>query len=159
YCSGVTTVLGEGSASGFAKIARDLSERRESELALDKIHEQLEERVRSRTLELENEVRVRGAAERRVNTLVRQLATAQEEERLRTARALHDHVGEQLTALRLSLERHQQALGKKAGADLAQALAITQEMDGELDFLASQLRPAALDDLGLGVALGKYVEA
>ena len=32
-------------------------------------------------------------------------------------------------------------------------------MDAELDFLAWQLRPAALDDLGLVVALGKYLEA
>src|SRR5262249_37063006 len=74
-------------------------------------------------------------------------------------RNIHDHAGQQLTALRLSLERHERTLGRKARPDLDQARAITQDMDRELDFLTWQLRPAALDDLGLAVALGKYLEA
>jgi two-component system, chemotaxis family, CheB/CheR fusion protein len=161
YCSGVTTRLDEagGVRRGFAKIARDLSERRESATALLTAHEQLEDRVRTRTVELENEVRERGDAERRITALVRQLVTAQEDERARVARDIHDHVGQQLTALRLSLDRLAQARGADVSDDLAHARAIAQEMDGELDFLAWQLRPAALDDLGLVAALGKYLEA
>ena len=34
-----------------------------------------------------------------------------------------------------------------------------QEIDDQLDFLAWELRPAALDDLGLGVALSRYVQS
>src|SRR5262245_13185947 len=119
YCSGVTTLLDEagGANGGFAKIARDLSERRESETALLRAHEQLEDRVRTRTRELEDEIRERTGAERRITTLVRQLVTAQEDERARIARNIHDHVGQQLTALRLSLERHERTLGRKARPD------------------------------------------
>src|SRR6185295_14917217 len=142
----------------FAKIARDLSERRESELAVAQAHEQLEDRVRVRTQELEVEVTERGAAQHRITTLVRQLVTAQEDERTRVARDIHDHVGQQLTALRLSLERHERALPEGSKGHLDDARAIVQTMDHELEFLAWQLRPAALDDLGLAVALSKFLE-
>jgi len=42
-------------------------------------------------------------------------------------------------------------------ADLDHALALVREIDAELDFLAWELRPAALDDLGLAAALPRFV--
>jgi two-component system, chemotaxis family, CheB/CheR fusion protein len=159
YCSGVTTPLGANACRGFAKIARDLTVPRRAEKALLAAHEELEDRVRVRTRALQTEVEIRSTAERRVTTLVRELVSAQEDERARIARDIHDQIGQQLTALRLSLDRLAQRQETASGADLAHAQAIAQEMDAELDFLAWQLRPAALDDLGLVVALGKYLEA
>ena len=44
-------------------------------------------------------------------------------------------------------------------SDLIRARGIVQDIDKQLDFLAWELRPAALDDLGLAVALSSYVQS
>ena len=161
YCAGVTTTLGEAENSGFAKIARDLTSSREADMALQRAHLELEDRIRTRTHDLEVEISERTSAERRIGGLLRQLVTAQEDERARVARDIHDHVGQQLTALRLSLERHEQACRSRGDGqdDLTKAQALVREIDAALDFLAWELRPAALDDLGLAAALSRYLQA
>jgi two-component system, NarL family, sensor histidine kinase UhpB len=83
---------------------------------------------------------------------------AQEEERARVARDLHDEVNQSLTALLLRLE----AARVKAPVELAHELADTKALANkameELLMLARQLRPTALDDLGLGAALAGHVK-
>jgi two-component system, chemotaxis family, CheB/CheR fusion protein len=160
FCSGVTTPLGDAGRRGYAKVARDLTISRENDVALKRARGELEERVRQmRNLELQ--VEERSGSERRVSSLVRRLVTAQEDERARIARDMHDLVGQQLTALRLSLERLESRGAATIGddGDLTRALSIVQEIDKQLDFLAWELRPAALDDLGLGIALSRYVQS
>ena len=160
FCSGVTTPLDRAEDGGFAKVARDLTVSRANEVALKRARADLEERVRQ-TQSLELQVEERTGGERRVTGLVRRLVTAQEDERARIARDMHDLVGQQLTALRLSLERHEARCAAALGddSDLQKARSIVQEMDKQLDFIAWELRPAALDDLGLGVALSRYVQS
>ena len=76
----------------------------------------------------------------------------------RIARDLHDHLGQQLTALRLALERTSRAAAVRAGGDeVERALASDAARSTRLDFLAWELRPRALDDLGLAAALPRYV--
>jgi two-component system sensor histidine kinase UhpB len=83
---------------------------------------------------------------------------AQEQERARVARDLHDEVNQSLTALLLRLE----AARVKAPAELAHELAETKALANqameELLMLARQLRPTALDDLGLKAALAGHVK-
>jgi PAS domain S-box-containing protein len=157
YCSGVTTRLGEG--QGFAKIARDLTAQRQSEVGLQRASGELEDRVRQRTAELQGEVIRRTEAQEHVTNLLRKLVTAQEDERSRIARDLHDQLGQQLTALRLALERHHSPQGATAAdEELERALTLTRQIDREIDFLAWELRPTALDDLGLAVALPRFLQ-
>jgi two-component system, chemotaxis family, CheB/CheR fusion protein len=159
YCSGVTTKLGD--ALGFAKIARDLTAQRDADVALKHAHATLEERVRDRTRELEAEVARRASAQDHVMSLLRKLVTSQEDQRARIARDLHDQLGQQLTALRLTLERHRERCtlhAEGADEDLDRALALGRGIDDEMDFLAWELRPAALDDLGLVAALPRFLE-
>lgn len=158
YCSGVMRRLGEGANVGFAKIARDLTSQREAETTLQRSHDQLEVRVDERTAELLAEVGRRADAQEHVMTLLRTLVTAQEDERARIARDLHDQLGQQITALRLALERHREshAVGGQAD-DLDKALALARDIDSEVDFLAWELRPAALDDLGLSAVLPRFL--
>ena len=160
FCSGVTTPLGDAERRGYAKVARDLTISRESDTALKRARAELEERVRQMR-DLELQVEERTGSERRVSSLVRRLVTAQEDERARIARDMHDIVGQQLTALRLSLERHESRCASTIGedGDVTRARSIVQEIDDQLDFLAWELRPAALDDLGLGIALSRYVQS
>lgn len=161
YCSGVTTRIGSGHAKGFAKIARDLTERRDAQSALERATMDMERRVLERTGELQTEMLERQAAEQRAVELVRKLVSTQEDERARVARDIHDSVGQQLTALRLSLERLQEACrpDTEAVEEVGRALTFARDMDRELDFLAWELRPAALDDLGLAAALSRYLKA
>lgn len=144
----------------------DLSEQKRLEESVRRAHNELEERVRERTSELSElngallaEVNERSLAQARARDLVGQLVTAQEDERARVARDLHDHLGQQLTALRLNLDRLAERSG--ASAELRELARQSQEtarlIDANVDFLARQLRPSALDDLGLVVALNNYL--
>ena len=155
YCSGVTRRLGTGGL-GFAKIARDLTAQRETADALQRAHDDLDNRVRQRTSELESAVQLHAAAKLSVTTLLHRLVTAQEDERRRIARDLHDHFGQQLTTLRLTLERIQQQPAA-TGNDVSRALALTEQIGNDIDLLAWELRPAALDELGLTAALPRFV--
>jgi two-component system, chemotaxis family, CheB/CheR fusion protein len=158
YSSGVTTRLGQHEPVGFAKIARDLTERQQNEMALARARAELEDRVRQRTAELRAEVEQHEAARQQVTELLRKVVTAQEGERARIARDLHDQLGQQLTTLRLALENHRQHAGTTATEEIDRALALVRDVDREVDFLAWELRPAALDDLGLVAALPRFLE-
>jgi signal transduction histidine kinase len=159
YCSGVTTRLGGSTTLGFAKIARDMTHQLEAQRELQQAHAGLEERVAQRTRELQAEVERRTAAQAHATNLLRKLVTAQEDQRASIARDLHDQLGQQLTALRLTLERHRDDVARTGenSDDLERAMALTQQIDKDLDFLAWELRPAVLDDLGLMAALPRFV--
>jgi signal transduction histidine kinase len=88
--------------------------------------------------------------------LLRRLVMAQEEERRRIARDLHDDLGQRLTALRLVLEAI--ARERRDSPDrITQALEMLAAIDQGVDFIAWELRPAALDQLGLTKVLETYV--
>jgi two-component system, chemotaxis family, CheB/CheR fusion protein len=167
YASGVLSPLDDAPDSGYVKVARDLTERKQTEEELRRTHDELEHRVAVRTEELRrtvesmlNEVKERRAAEEQAHTLVGQLVTAQEDERRRISRDLHDQLGQQLTALRLKLSamREECDQDEVARARVEEVQALAERLDSEVDFLAWELRPTALDDLGLPVALANFVK-
>jgi PAS domain S-box-containing protein len=158
YCSGVTSRLGGDPPVGLAKIARDLTAQQQAVRAVEQANATLDVRVEQRTSALAAEILQHVAAEQHVTRLLRKLVTSQEDQCARIARDLHDHLGQQLTALRLTLERHRDSCTGAAREDVAKAIAQTRSLDSEIDFLAWELRPAVLDDLGLAVALPRYVE-
>jgi two-component system sensor histidine kinase UhpB len=83
---------------------------------------------------------------------------AQEEERARVARDLHDEVNQSLTGLLLRLEAARDAAPPGLEDELAETKALANQAMNELLSLARQLRPTALDDLGLTAAIGGQVE-
>ncbi|HEY5815537.1 MAG TPA: sensor histidine kinase [Solirubrobacterales bacterium] len=83
---------------------------------------------------------------------------AQEEERARVARDLHDEVNQSLTGLLLRLEAVREAAPPELEPQLAETRALAGQAMGELLSLARQLRPTALDDLGLAAAIAGQVE-
>jgi len=81
----------------------------------------------------------------------RRALAAQEEERLRIARELHDEVGQALTAVLLQLDRA--ASGVQPAERIAEAREAARATLEEVRAIARNLRPEALDDLGLAAAL------
>ncbi len=82
---------------------------------------------------------------------------AQEEERARIARDLHDEVNQSLTGLLLRLEAAREKAPPELAGELAEIRALANRAMQELLALARQLRPTALDDLGLKAALSSHV--
>jgi two-component system sensor histidine kinase UhpB len=83
---------------------------------------------------------------------------AQEEERARVARDLHDEVNQSLTGLLLRLEAAREAAPPELEAELAETKTLANQAMRELLSLARQLRPTALDDLGLAAAIAGQVK-
>ncbi len=83
---------------------------------------------------------------------------AQERERARVARDLHDEVNQALTALVLRIEALRTKAPPELSEELAETRAVASQAMEELLTLARALRPTALDDLGLKAALAGLVE-
>jgi two-component system, NarL family, sensor histidine kinase UhpB len=82
---------------------------------------------------------------------------AQEDERRRLARDLHDEVNQALTAILLRLEALSQAAPGERAAEVAELKRLVNQAMEELLNLAHQLRPSALDDHGLVPAIEAQV--
>ena len=89
--------------------------------------------------------------------LAGRLIAIQDDERLRIARNLHDDLGQQVTALSLKLETIASALPEATGAAFARVREMLRQLDQRLHFVASELRPAALD-LGIVTAIEQFVQ-
>jgi signal transduction histidine kinase len=92
--------------------------------------------------------------------LLGRLVFAQEDERRRIAREMHDQFGELLTALAGRIAMLREVCGDSAGlsAHVDSLATIAQRLDRDVDHLVWELRPTALDDLGLRAALDNYVQ-
>lgn len=89
--------------------------------------------------------------------LLQQVITAQEEERKRIARELHDETGQALTSLMVGLKVIETATTREQiQARAAELRSQTADALGSIHDLALQLRPSALDDLGLVAAVRRY---
>ncbi len=92
--------------------------------------------------------------------LLQRVVTAQETERKRVARELHDETGQMLTAIGMGLSSLNTSLSK----NVKKSRSILKELEGlvansiiEVQRLISNLRPSQLDDLGLPAALRWYL--
>jgi PAS domain S-box-containing protein len=91
--------------------------------------------------------------------LLRRLVNAQEDEQRRISRELHDQMGQSLAALLLGLKALQNSVREESAAESIQRLQdITNRIADEMHSLIRELRPTALDDLGLQTALANYLE-
>ena len=139
---------------------------RDEEEELKQSRDLLEDRVRERTARLAalNEVLKvqigeREAAEERAHLLLREIVTAQENERSRIARDLHDELGQQMTGLRLYLTELSRNAGdgEKIRSELHYLEKQANKIDDHISFLAWQIRPSNLASHGLVEALKNYL--
>lgn len=165
-----------------------LQRRRDVE-SLRRAHADLEVRVQDRTAELakvnqalvaeitermetERSLRLSEAAlgqhrlalqrsEEGLRGLTARLLTAQEEERRRISRDLHDDINQRLAMIVVELETLDQALPpdcKAIGTRIRSLQDNASELCEDLRHLAYQFHPSVLDDLGLPVALRRLVD-
>ena len=106
------------------------------------------------------ELAERQRAEQARTELLTRMVFAQEDERRRIAREMHDQFGEQLTTLARRIEGLKEFAEREPGlVSLIESLeAVSREIDRDVNHLVWQLRPTALDDLGLRAALANYVK-
>ena len=126
----------------------DISERKAIERELHATHALLERRVEERTLEL-------NTAHESLKRLSAHLSTLIEEERANIARDIHDDLGASFTALQLDLNwlKRQLSGTPELQGHVQRMLEVsTAAMDATRRIL-NDLRPAALDHLGLWAAL------
>lgn len=113
-------------------------------------NETLEARVSEQTEELRQQQAL-------TQQVLRRAITAQEGERARLSRELHDGLGQMLTAIELSLDRLAKSLPTEdvsGRARLEQARVLTEQALTDLRRIIAALRPGVLDQLGLVPALG-----
>ena len=160
----------QGNLRGFAKLTRDMTERREREEALTRAKELLELRVEQRAAvltrvneELREEIAERKRTEEQfketldqLRALAARLQSVREEERASIAREIHDELGQACTAIKMDLALIGRKITKRQTplrAKIESSISIVDDMIVTLRRIASDLRPRTLDDLGLAAAL------
>ena len=89
--------------------------------------------------------------------LRRRVMQAQEEERVRLARELHDHTGQALTGAMLDLKGMDSFTDEAGRERLRQVRSKMDDIGKTLHRVAWELRPAAINELGLTATLANYV--
>ncbi len=123
-----------GEITQFVGIQQDISLRKKTEAALN-------------------------ASVRQLGILSRKLVRAQEEERQRISAELHNEASQALIALKISLELIQARVPpqlKSLNQRLANVVALTETTMEQIRLLAQNLRPPAIDALGLDAALESF---
>jgi signal transduction histidine kinase len=93
--------------------------------------------------------------------LTGKLFQSQEEERRRIARELHDEAGQALTAVKLGLDRLEEAApekNEKLRSEIGEIRKILGRTSAEIRQISYRLHPTLLNDLGLGPALDLYLK-
>ena len=152
-----------GELVGASSIARDITARREAEDEIRRTKDALEARVAEQTRELREanerllgEIEERRRAEEVRKLLVQRLMTIENDERRRISRELHDQIGQHLAALTLRLKALEPLAPENDGLKAAQQL--VDDLGRQVHDLAIDVRPTALDELGLLPALSNYAE-
>ncbi len=126
-------------------------------LEKDRLSPELMERSVRYTLERARNLEALRASEHRLRALSSRLLQAQEEERRRIAKELHDGIGANLTAVKYALET-KIAQGEAGAAEedsipLTEIIAAVKETMEETQRISTNLRPSILDSMGLLAAL------
>ena len=90
--------------------------------------------------------------------LQRRLLSAQENERSLVSRELHDEIGQDLTGIKLLLERIPQLSKEQLDVSVDEGRELTASLIGKVSDLSANLLPSVLIDFGLAAALESLIE-
>ncbi len=137
----------QGGAVLIGGVAIDITERINAEEALQRSRDQLESRVQQRTA--------------RLRQITAQLLNAQEQERKRLARDLHDELGQNLLLLKLRMGGIKDKLGPMSGelqAGCGEVIEHVSRIIDDVRRISRSLSPSILQDLGFTSALRHLLE-
>ncbi|HVM92140.1 MAG TPA: DUF4118 domain-containing protein [Terriglobales bacterium] len=157
--SGFIIALGDANRRSKERSAIEIRQRtatekrlRARETELEALHSALADRVEERTAEL-------NAAIAGLRQLSARLLQAQDDERRRLARELHDSVGQLLAAINMNLEIMRGAnLTPEAAAAVDENAALVDQISSEIRTMSHLLHPPLLDEVGLASALQWYID-
>jgi PAS domain S-box-containing protein len=135
----------DGRLLGFVKVTQDLTERRSTQERVEALNRELRQRIE----QLDESRRLIELRTLELQKLSGRLLHVQDEERRRLARELHDDLGQQLAALKMTLP-------KVPGIEEARQM--TDTAIATVRSLSYLLHPPLLDETGLRSALDWYVE-
>ena len=138
-------------------------ERKSARLLQEQLMRQVDiglHRSKDATQTLQEETRRRVAVEADLSQLLRRTVEDQEAERLRISRELHDTLGQTLTLLQLAVDDigRNTADDVMAQARVAELKSLTVDLGRQVRQLAWEIRPPALDDIGIEAAIRHLLE-
>ena len=145
---GVPRFSSKGEFLGYAGSVLDVTERKRAE-----------EQLRTTNAALAAELEERTRAEKEVQALSARLINAQEEERTRLARELHDDLSQQIAALSIATSNLKADIPEEQAGARAQSDRLQQNLAGLAEGvrrLSHELHPAVLEHAGLAAALRAY---
>jgi PAS domain S-box-containing protein len=150
-----------GKPQSVVLVVVDITDRKKAEEGLQQLNQQLENRVRQRTVELQSANVALMESRQRLQILSQRLVEVQESDRRSLARELHDRVGQTLTALNLNLTIIGNQLADHSSQTVSRRLSdsiklVTEMIDIVRDVM-SDLRPVVLDEFGLTAALQAFL--
>lgn len=116
----------------------------------------------SRELQVQAATEILGRTQEELNAVTRRLFSAEEQERQRIARDLHDDIGQRLALLQIDIEKLWSKLPatvqNETKSELETALARVAAISKDLRGVSHHLHPQILDDLGLETAVRQLCE-
>ncbi len=151
---GVPTYNEDGSVREWVGTCIDITERKQAEESLRRANEELEQRVRDRTAELHYKNRELQRRAEQLSRFASELTLAEQRERNRLAKVLHDHLQQLLVAAKLGLHGLSQSITDEevAGGIKDVYELIKQSIDTSRS-LTVELSPTILHEAGLGAGL------
>jgi PAS domain S-box-containing protein len=146
-------VLSQTERPSILEINRDVTDLKQKEAELRESRQELEHRVQERTRQFVE-------ANKHSSTLSGRVLQAQDDERRRLARELHDSVGQLLAALAMNISQLE-AIVPAAEPDrsvLAESQTLVQQLIQEIRTTSYLLHPPLLEESGLPSALRMYVD-
>ena len=142
-----------GNLVGFGKVTRDITEKMQAQVALDRANQELKKEVLERKLAEQRVIQ----SEKSLRSLSLHLLRTQDEERKRIGRDLHDSLGQVLTAMKLSLA------GAKGETDedqvaIERCIRLADDCIREVRTISYLLYPPMLEELGLKSAIPWYLD-
>lgn len=146
----------DGELTGLLGVGEDITERKRVERDLQRVYDELEQRVEDRTAALRQSESALTASQAELRKLAGDLLTAQEAERRSIARELHDDLTQRLAILALdvdALSRDHPEVHEATRAELRALQSRIADIASDAQGMARRLHPSILDDLGLVKAL------
>jgi PAS domain S-box-containing protein len=143
-----------GEISAVMGVSRDITKQKHAEMEILRSRDQLEKRVEERTIELRN-------SQTQLRQLTDQLVSAMEDERRHISRELHDEAGQALISLKYSLASLQSDIPDDdlpAKRRLVDAMSTIDQVMQQFRTLTHDLRPPALEIVGIDLCLRDYCE-